>query len=247
METADRRTLLKMLTGLGVGAAMIGMRPVVDIMFGDSAEKANIQVVTEFCASWSSRDVDKALPFLADDCVYRMTETTPPAQGHAGIIERLKRSVDTSSLVEFRILDTAAFGPIVINHRIDRFMTPRPLTWEGVGVFFVKDGKIKALVTLLLKRSPLLPDVPTAAEMGIGKLTITPWAGFFGPAGLQPEVAEKLSAGLRAALARPDVQQQLVAQGFAAYGMTPAEFSAFFRKQYDGFVATVRENNVKFD
>jgi tripartite-type tricarboxylate transporter receptor subunit TctC len=112
---------------------------------------------------------------------------------------------------------------------------------------FVKEGKAKALVTLLPKRSPLLPDVPTAAELGIGKLTITPWAGFFGPAGLPAEATEKLSAGLRAALARPDVRDQLVAQGFSSYGMTPHEFAAFFHRQYDGFVATVRENNVKFD
>jgi tripartite-type tricarboxylate transporter receptor subunit TctC len=112
---------------------------------------------------------------------------------------------------------------------------------------FVKEGKAKALVTLLPKRSPLLPEVPTAAELGMGKLTITPWAGFFGPAGLPPEITEKLSAGLRAALARSDVRDQLVQQGFASYGMSPAEFSAFFRRQYDGFLATVRENNVKFD
>ena len=112
---------------------------------------------------------------------------------------------------------------------------------------FVKEGKARALVTLLPKRSPLLPDVPTAAELGIGKLTITPWAGFFGPAGLPADATEKLSAGLRAALARPEVRDQLVAQGFASYGMTPHEFAAFFRRQYDGFVATVRENNVKFD
>jgi tripartite-type tricarboxylate transporter receptor subunit TctC len=112
---------------------------------------------------------------------------------------------------------------------------------------FAKEGKIKPLVTLLPQRSPLMPDVPTAGELGIGKLTITPWAGFFGPAGMPAEIAEKLSAELRNALARPDVRDQLVAQGFSAYGMTRAEFAAFFRKQYDGFVATVRENNVKFE
>jgi tripartite-type tricarboxylate transporter receptor subunit TctC len=112
---------------------------------------------------------------------------------------------------------------------------------------FAKEGKIRALLTLLPKRSPLLPDVPTATELGIGKLTITPWAGFFGPAGMPADVTEKLSAALRAALARPDVRDQLVGQGFAGYGMTPAEFAAFFRRQYDGFVTTVRENNVKFD
>jgi tripartite-type tricarboxylate transporter receptor subunit TctC len=112
---------------------------------------------------------------------------------------------------------------------------------------FVKDGKIKALVTLLPARSPLLPEVPTATELKIGKLTITPWAGFFGPAGLPADVVDKLSGELRNALARPDVRDQLAAQGFSSYGMTPAEFAAFFREQYDGFVATVRENNVKFE
>ena len=112
---------------------------------------------------------------------------------------------------------------------------------------FARDGKIRPLLTLLPKRSPLLPEVPTANELGIGKLTITPWAGFFGPAGMPAEVVDKLSAELRNALARPDVHDQLVGQGFSSYGMSAADFTAFFKKQYDGFVATVRENNVKFE
>lgn len=112
---------------------------------------------------------------------------------------------------------------------------------------FVKDGKIRSLLTLLPQRSPLLPDVPTAAELGIGKITITPWAGFFGPAGMPTDITERLSAELRRALARPDVREQLVGQGFTSYGMAPAEFAAYFRRQYDGFVTTVRDNNVKFD
>jgi len=109
----------------------------------NEAERASVKLVTDFCAAWSSRDMTKVLPFLSDDCVYRMSETTPPASGHDGVIQRLKTWVDTASLVEFRVLDTMAAGPIVINHRIDRFLTKQPLTWEGVGVFFVKDGKIK--------------------------------------------------------------------------------------------------------
>src|SRR5205085_230135 len=112
--------------------------------------------------------------------------------------------------------DTQAFSDLV-NGGIQMMFATGTMTPA-----FVKDGKVKALVTLLPKRSPLLPDVPTAAELGIGKkLTITPWAGFFGPAGLPPEVTDKLSAGLRAALARPEVHEQLVAQGFSSYGMTP--------------------------
>jgi tripartite-type tricarboxylate transporter receptor subunit TctC len=112
---------------------------------------------------------------------------------------------------------------------------------------FVKDGKIKSLVTLLPQRSPLLPDVPTAAELGIGALTIAPWAGFFGPAGMPPPIVDRWSLELRNALARDDVREQLVAQGFSGYGMTSPDFAAFHRRQWDAFTKTVRENNVKFD
>lgn len=97
------------------------------------------------------------------------------------------------------------------------------------------------------KRSPQLPEVPTAAELGLGKLTITPWAGYFGSAGLPAELVDKLSAELRSALARPNVHDPLVGQGFSSYGMSAADFSAFFKRQYDGFVATVRDNNVRFE
>ncbi|MEP7304408.1 MAG: limonene-1,2-epoxide hydrolase family protein [Acidobacteriota bacterium] len=108
------------------------------------AERANVRVVTAFCAAWSTRDLDKIVPYLADDSVYRMSETTPPAIGHAGVRERLGSWMESSQQIEFRILDAYAKGPLVITHRIDRFVSKtRPLTWEGVGVFFVKDTKIK--------------------------------------------------------------------------------------------------------
>ena len=61
------------------------------------------------------------------------------------------------------------------------------------------------------------------------------------------ELVDKLSLELRNAPARPDVHDQLVGRGFSSYGMSAADFTAFFKKQYDGFVATVRENNVKFE
>ena len=55
----------------------------------------------------------------------------------------LKKFLQEADRVEFKVLDTTAAGPIVINHRIDSFVSKQPLKWEGTGVFFVKDGKIK--------------------------------------------------------------------------------------------------------
>ena len=139
----NRRAFLSTSSLAGAVAAFSALPRGASAAEWNEAERGSVKLVTDFCAAWSSRDMSKVLPFLSDDCVYRMTETTPPANGHEGIIQRLKTSVDNSSLVEFRILDTMAAGPIVINHRIDRFLMKQPLTWEGVGVFFVKDGKIK--------------------------------------------------------------------------------------------------------
>ncbi|CAN5647560.1 tripartite tricarboxylate transporter substrate binding protein [soil metagenome] len=112
---------------------------------------------------------------------------------------------------------------------------------------FVKDGRAKVLLTLQPERSPLLPDVPSAAELGLTNLTILPWAGFFGPADMPPEITEKLSAAFQKVLASKEVKDQLIQQGFEGYGMSPQAFSAFFRKAYDSWVDTIRENNIKFE
>jgi hypothetical protein len=49
-----------------------------------AAEQANVKLVTDFCASWSTRDLKQVFPRFADTGVYRMSETTPAVTGHAG-------------------------------------------------------------------------------------------------------------------------------------------------------------------
>lgn len=136
----DRRAFLT-ITGLGVLASALPARAAE----WTAVERANVQLVGDFCASWSTRDLARILPRLADDCIYRMSETVAPVTGHAGVTDRLGSWMPSSDLgIEFKIVETFAAGPIVMNHRIDSFKsTTRPLTWEGVGVFFVKDGQIK--------------------------------------------------------------------------------------------------------
>ena len=103
-------------------------------------EKANTQLVNNFCAAWPSHDVDKIMSFFGDPCAYRMTETVDPAKGRDAVSARIKGIVN--SVERFEVLDTFAKGPMVINERVDHF-TGGPLrSWHGVGVFFVKNGKI---------------------------------------------------------------------------------------------------------
>jgi limonene-1,2-epoxide hydrolase len=140
--STSRRTFLT-TTGLGA-LAPLALASKASAAEWSAAEKANVKLVTDFCASWSTRDLTQVFPRFADTGVYRMSETTPAVTGHAGISERLASWMQSSDRIRFEILDTFASGPIVINHRIDHFESKtRPLTWEGVGVFFIKDGKIQ--------------------------------------------------------------------------------------------------------
>jgi limonene-1,2-epoxide hydrolase len=106
------------------------------------AEKANLKLVAEFCAAFATRDMAKIASYLAPNCSYRITETAAPAVGPAAV-ERIRSYVDRSSKIEFKILDSWARGPMVINERIDSFTrTDASPAYHLVGVFFIRDGKI---------------------------------------------------------------------------------------------------------
>ena len=133
-----------MLASLGVGATSLMPNPAgaTSVRPGTaSADDPAVQVVADFCASVAKVDPAAMRPFLANDVVYRMTEATPPIVGVEKVLETYAKLNATS--IEFKVLETFAAGPIVINRRIDRFVAPRSFTWEGVGVFFVVDGRIK--------------------------------------------------------------------------------------------------------
>jgi limonene-1,2-epoxide hydrolase len=150
-SSTDRRNLLGSVA-LGFGAAglaaVLGTQGPVAAQQSTSvltpAEQSNVNLVQRFCAAWATLDLTSVTALMTDTAVYRMTEDTPPVSGGQALIDQMQPWVDTSSAIEFRILETFARGPLVVNHRIDTFSSDtRPLTWEGVGVFLIQDGLIR--------------------------------------------------------------------------------------------------------
>ena len=137
-ELAGRRAFL--LASLAAGVTSI-VPSFAEAAQAGNAKDTAVRIVTDFCAAVSKLDPAAMRPFFADDVVYRMTETTPLIVGVEKVLETYTKLNATS--IEFKVLETLALGAIVINRRVDRFVSPRSFTWEGVGVFFVKDGKIK--------------------------------------------------------------------------------------------------------
>jgi tripartite-type tricarboxylate transporter receptor subunit TctC len=109
----------------------------------------------------------------------------------------------------------------------------------------VREGKLRALATLLPSRSALLPDAPTMAEAGLKELSVTPWGGIFGPKGLPRDVADRLSRELQAVLKRPEVREAFGKLAFEPRGSTPEELAAFTREQLAVWRRAIADAGIK--
>ena len=109
----------------------------------------------------------------------------------------------------------------------------------------VRDGKLRALVTTLARRSHLLPDVPTIAEAGMPEFSVTSWAGLFGPAKMPKEVVERINREFSAAMGRADVQAAMDKQAFVMSPSSPEKLGAFVREQLESYRNILRAAGVQ--
>lgn len=137
-EGPHRRAFLAS-AGLGL-AGLAGLGTPAAAAEPTALEHANMRVVQDFCTAWPSHDLQRILSFFTENGAYRMTETMEPAKGRDALTARINMIIN--NVTEFRVLDTWARGPMVINERIDSFTNFQLKSWRGVGVFFLKDGKI---------------------------------------------------------------------------------------------------------
>jgi limonene-1,2-epoxide hydrolase len=139
MPTSTRRSMLN-TAGLGL-AAIADLAAPAHAAELSPAEKANVQVVNDFCAAWPAHDLNRVMSFFAENCSYRITETQEPIKGKQAVKDRIQSFL--SSVEKFEVNETFAKGPMVFNERHDHFLKGGPLKmWHGVGVFFLKGGKI---------------------------------------------------------------------------------------------------------
>jgi tripartite-type tricarboxylate transporter receptor subunit TctC len=109
----------------------------------------------------------------------------------------------------------------------------------------VRDGKLRALATLMPARSALLPEVPTVSEAGMPQLSILIWGGLFGPSKMPKDSVERLSREVNAILKRPEVREQFQKLGVEPSGGAPAEFGAFLKEQLADWGKAARAAGLK--
>lgn len=111
----------------------------------------------------------------------------------------------------------------------------------------VKSGKVKALAVTSLRRSPLVPDVPTLAETVMPGFDVTEWSAMLMPAKTPREAVEKMSSEVAAAMRRPDIREAFAKLGADPLGSTPEEFGSFLSSELKRAEKIVRERGIKMD
>lgn len=92
-------------------------------------------------------------------------------------------------------------------------------------------GRLRFIAVINRVRSPLAPDVPTAAEAGYSDLTFDGVTGFFGPRDMPAELRRSIASDVQAIAADAAVKEKLAAIGIVARGSTPEEFAAAIEEQ----------------
>jgi tripartite-type tricarboxylate transporter receptor subunit TctC len=111
----------------------------------------------------------------------------------------------------------------------------------------IRGGKVRALAVTTLKRTKILPDLPTMDEAGLKGFEASTWHGLVAPAGTPPEVVAKLHDAAIKALADPGVQASLEKLGVDIVGDTPAEFQAYIDKEIPKWAAIVKASGATVD
>src|SRR5947207_123773 len=125
--------------------------------------------------------------------------------------------------------------------------TPIAFTALPPAMANIKDGKLRGLAVLKVRRSPALPDVPTNSEAGVPDLESDTLTGVVAPAGTPKEVIERWRNDIVKMVASPEVKERLQALGFVPVANTPDEFGARIKSEIAKWGKVVHDANIRAD
>lgn len=108
----------------------------------------------------------------------------------------------------------------------------------------IRSAKLRAIAVSTVKRSPLMPDLPTIAEAGVPGYDFNGWFGLFAPAGTPKPVIDTLAAATVRAVQSPDLKAKLLDQGFVPVADSPVEFARFFSGEVAKWGRVAREGRL---
>ena len=109
----------------------------------------------------------------------------------------------------------------------------------------LKSGSLKPIAVTSLKRSALMPDLPTIAESGVPDYDLSGWIALFAPAGTPKAFVERLNAEVTKVLQLPEIRTRLLDLGAEPSPMPVPEFAAWVQQEVTKWTRLVREAGIQ--
>jgi tripartite-type tricarboxylate transporter receptor subunit TctC len=130
----------------------------------------------------------------------------------------------------------------LIGGRIDLAFATMPS-----GMPQVRAGKLRAIAVTGLKRSALVPEVPTVAESGLPGYEMVAWQGLLAPKATPVSIIQRLNREIAALVQQPELKKQLAAEGGEPVGNTPDEFARWLKVEIAKWTKVVKEANIRVE
>ena len=111
-------------------------------------------------------------------------------------------------------------------------------------VGMIKSGQVRALAVTTLKRTAILPDLPTMDELGLKGFEATTWHGLVAPDGTPKDIVATLHRAVVAALNDAEVRHSLTELGVDIVGDSPEEFSAYIQAEIPKWAAVIKASGA---
>ncbi|MEO8024335.1 tripartite tricarboxylate transporter substrate binding protein [Polaromonas sp.] len=123
------------------------------------------------------------------------------------------------------------------------------MMFDGLGssAGHIAGGRIKALMVSGNKRNPAIPDVPSAAEMGLPDYNVTTWYGVWGPKGMPADAQARAIEEIRKACSTDEAKAVWARQGAEFTGLAGPQFGSFISAEVKKWAQVVKASGAKLD
>jgi tripartite-type tricarboxylate transporter receptor subunit TctC len=130
----------------------------------------------------------------------------------------------------------------LIGGHVDVYVSSLPQVLQ-----LAQNGQARTLAVTSVKRTALLPDVPTLDEAGISGFDLSSWWGIVGPAGMPADIVNALNSEIGKMLNSPELSTFLSNEGAEAEAMSPRQFGDLMRLETERWTKVAREANISID
>jgi tripartite-type tricarboxylate transporter receptor subunit TctC len=173
---------------------------------------------------------------------YNYASTSPGTAQHLG--GELVKKMAGVDMVHIAYKGTGAVMPDLLSGRV-------PMMFENLAVMtpHIRKGTLRPLAVSSLKRTHLMPEVPTVSETGLGLegFEVLGWFALMAPAKTPPQIVQLLNAELNRMIAKPQIVAKFADLGAEPLGGTPARAAAFIRADQEKWARIIRDAGIKIN